>query len=70
MEPGVLTLYAVSVKDHPSQIKIFETYADAKAYEAHLTTPHFQKYKKGTQHMIRSLNLVETDPIYLGVQPK
>jgi hypothetical protein len=27
LEPGVLTLFAVSVKDHPTQIRIFETYA-------------------------------------------
>jgi quinol monooxygenase YgiN len=28
VEPGVLTLCAVAVKDHPTQIRIFETYAD------------------------------------------
>ena len=28
-EPGVLTLYAVSIKDHPEQIRLFETYRDA-----------------------------------------
>ena len=26
------------------------------------------KYKTGTQHMIRSLTLIETDPIALGAQ--
>ena len=24
VEPGVLTLYAVAIKDHPNQIRIFE----------------------------------------------
>lgn len=70
LEPGVLTLFAVSVKDHPNQIRIFETYADAAAYEAHLETPHFRKYKIGTQGMVRSLKLIETDPILLGAKTR
>ena len=68
LEPGVLTLYAVSVKGDPAQIRIFEMYADAPAYEAHLQTPHFKKYKSGTQGMVKSLVLVETDPILLGAK--
>ena len=70
LEPGVLTLYAVSVKGDPAQIRIFEMYADAAAYEAHLQTPHFKKYKTGTQGMVKSLVLVETDPILLGAKAK
>jgi quinol monooxygenase YgiN len=66
IEPGVLTLYAVSVKDHPMQIRIFETYASPAAYEAHLQTAHFKKYKSETQSMVRSLKLIETEPILLG----
>ena len=70
LEPGVLTLYAVSVKGDPAQIRIFEMYADAASYEAHLQTPHFKKYKTGTQGMVKSLVLVETDPILLGAKAK
>ena len=70
LEPGVLTLFAVSVKDHPNQIRMFETYADVAAYEAHLQTPHFKKYKTGTQRMVKSLTLIETDPILLGAKTK
>jgi len=70
LEPGVLTLYAVSVKGDPAQIRIFEMYADVAGYEAHLLTPHFKKYKTGTQGMVKSLVLVETDPILLGAKPK
>ena len=47
LEPGVLTLYAVSVKGDPAQIRLFEMYLDTAAYEAHLQTPHFKKYKAG-----------------------
>ena len=70
LEPGVLTLYAVSVKGDPAQIRIFEMYADAAAYEAHLNTAHFKKYKASTQGMVKSLVLVETDPILLGAKAK
>jgi quinol monooxygenase YgiN len=70
LEPGVLTLYAVSVKGHPAQIRIFEMYADQAAYEAHLNTSHFVKYKTGTQDMVKSLVLVETDPILLRAKPR
>jgi quinol monooxygenase YgiN len=70
LEPGVLTLYALSVKGDPAQIRIFEMYADAAAYEAHLQTPHFRKYKTGTQGMVKSLVLIETDPILLGAKTK
>jgi quinol monooxygenase YgiN len=69
VEPGVLTLYAVAIKDDPTRIRIFETYANMDAYNAHIQSPHFLKYKTGTQHMIRNLNLIETDPIALGARP-
>ena len=37
--------------------------------KSHLKTPHFTKYKTGTQRMIKALKLVETDPIRLGAKP-
>jgi 4-carboxymuconolactone decarboxylase len=67
-EPGVLALFAVSVKDQPAQIRIFEAYADETAYRTHLGTPHFKKYKSVTQRMVKSLKLVETEPIVLGAK--
>jgi quinol monooxygenase YgiN len=70
VEPGVLTLYAVSVKGQPTRIRIFETYADEAAYRAHLETPHFRKYKAATEKMVKSLNLIETEPIVLGQKPR
>ncbi|NOT61533.1 MAG: antibiotic biosynthesis monooxygenase [Acidobacteria bacterium] len=70
LEPGVLTLYAVAEKDHPTRIRMFETYADEAAYKAHLETPHFKKYKTGTQAMVKSLKLIETTPILLGAKAK
>lgn len=68
VEAGVLALYAVSEKDNPARIRIFEVYASDDAYRAHLETPHFLKYKTNTQHMVRSLTLVETEPVMLGAK--
>jgi len=65
-EPGVLKLYAVSVRDQPSQIRILEVYRDQAAYESHLQSPHFKKYKAETQGMVKSLKLIETEPILLA----
>ena len=68
VEPGVLTLHAVSVKGSPSQIRIFEMYADVDAYNAHLKMPHFLRYKTGTAGMVKSLRLIETEPILLAAR--
>lgn len=70
VEPGVLTLYAVAEKENPAHIRIFEMYADADAYKAHLETSHFKKYKVTTKEMVKSLKLVETTPIMLGAKAK
>ncbi len=70
LEPGVLTLYAVSVKDHPEEIRLFEEYRDEAACQAHLQSPHFEKYKAATQSMVKGLRLVETDSILLRAKPR
>lgn len=67
-EPGVLMLHAVSVKDAPEKVRILEVYANKQAYEAHIQTPHFLKYKTLTAGMVKSLNLVDVDPIVLSAK--
>jgi quinol monooxygenase YgiN len=64
-EPGVLMLHAVAERERPERIRILEVYADWAAYEAHLTTPHFLKYKAGTADMVRALRLVDVDPVMM-----
>ena len=64
-EPGVLMLHAVAERDRPERIRILEVYADREAYEAHLLTPHFLKYKEGTAGMVLSLRLVDVDPVMM-----
>ena len=70
LEPGVLTLYAVAEKNNPTHITILEIYADTVAYRSHLQTPHFIKYRNGTKDMVKSLELVETDPLIPGMKIK
>ena len=70
LEPGVLALYAVTDKENPAHIVVFEIYADIEAYKAHLETAHFKKYKVATQEIVKSLNLRETVPIQLGAKPR
>jgi len=70
LEPGVLVLYAVSEKDNPAHIRVFEIYASAEAYRAHLEAPHFKKYKAVTEKMVKSLRLVQTDPVMLGAKAR
>src|SRR6185369_8353857 len=42
VEPGVLTLYAVQSKRDPTQVRLFEMYADSSAYDAHIASAHFR----------------------------
>lgn len=63
LEPGVLTLYAVSETNNPNKVVILEIYADEEAYQKHIKTPHFLKYKEGTLDMVKSLELIDTTPL-------
>lgn len=68
LEPGVLALHAVSLKATPTKIRIFEIYASDDAYRLHIETPHFLKYKLGTEHMVLALTLLDFDPILLAAK--
>ena len=63
LEAGVIAIYPMYQKESPTQIRILEIYANRQAYEAHLKTPHFQKYKTSTLRMVKSLKLVDMDNI-------
>jgi quercetin dioxygenase-like cupin family protein/alkylhydroperoxidase/carboxymuconolactone decarboxylase family protein YurZ/quinol monooxygenase YgiN len=62
-ESGVVCIYPVQVKRDKNQIRIVEVYADGQAYDKHIRSAHFQKYKQGTQHMVKSLDLVDMDAL-------
>ena len=62
-EPGVITMYAVADKENPNMITILETYSSQEAYQRHIASEHFQKYKKGTLHMVKNLKLEDQNPL-------
>lgn len=70
LEPGILTLYAVAEKENPNKVTILEIYADEAAYQKHIKTPHFIKYKEGTLDMVQSLELIDTTPLIPGFKIK
>ncbi|MDR3143116.1 MAG: antibiotic biosynthesis monooxygenase [Tannerellaceae bacterium] len=63
LEKGVLAYSAVHDKNNPAQITILETYASVAAYEAHIQTGHFKKYKNTVADMVRSLELIDVVPV-------
>ena len=62
-EPGVICIFPMQRKETPNIIRIVEIYRDEVAYKSHLATPHFLKYKEGTLHMVKSLDLVPMNPL-------
>jgi len=64
-EAGVWTLYAVYDKDEPTKITVFEIYASKNAYNEHIKTSHFLKYKSTVKDMVKSLELTDVIPIAL-----
>ena len=68
VEVGVVSLSAVAEKNHPERIIILEIYADTEAYNAHLASPHFKRYKASVETMVKSLELIETVPVALAAK--
>jgi quinol monooxygenase YgiN len=56
-EPGVVCLFPMQTKEDSCQIRILEIYASQQAYQHHIQTAHFLKYKQSTLHMVKYLKL-------------
>jgi quercetin dioxygenase-like cupin family protein/alkylhydroperoxidase/carboxymuconolactone decarboxylase family protein YurZ len=69
LEPGVITIFPMYEKENPAQIRILEIYTSRAAYEQHLKTPHFQKYKTTTLNMVKSLKLVDMEAVDTATMP-
>jgi len=54
----------------PTELRILEIYASQEAYESHLNTPHFKKYKTTTLKMVKSLKLIDMNAIDAGTMAK
>ena len=62
-EPGVVCLFPMQSAEDSTQIRILEIYASDEAYQSHIKTEHFLKYKQGTLHMVKSLKLPNMQPL-------
>jgi len=63
LEPGVLSYTALADKKDANSITILEVYASVEAYQSHILTAHFKKYKETVKDMVLSLELIDTDLI-------
>jgi quinol monooxygenase YgiN len=68
VEPGVLAIYSVALKEDASELRFFEIYKDEAAYKAHIASTHFRKYVDLTKDMIKSRKLLDTVPVELGAK--
>ena len=59
LEPGVISIFPMYQHKDSTQIRILEIYANREAYQSHLKTAHFQKYKTTTLAMVKSLQLID-----------
>ena len=59
-EKGVISIYPMVVIKDNTQIRILEIYKNQDAYKKHIESSHFKKYKEGTLHMVKHLDLVDT----------
>ncbi|MBU3743566.1 MAG: antibiotic biosynthesis monooxygenase [Sediminibacterium sp.] len=58
-EPGVLSYTALANKNNPAEITIIEVYASPEAYQAHIQTAHFLKYKQTVKDWVLALELID-----------
>jgi quinol monooxygenase YgiN len=69
-EKGVLAYSAVQDKNNPNKITILETYASVPAYQSHIQTDHFKKYKTTVADMVKELELSDVIPISIQTKQK
>jgi quinol monooxygenase YgiN len=70
LEPGVISIFPMYQRDKPTEVRILEIYASRAAYESHIASPHFQKYKTTTLPMVRKLKLVDMAVIDPATMPR
>lgn len=69
LEPGVIAIFPMYQKESPTSVRILEMYANRTAYEQHLKTSHFQKYKTTTLKMVKALKLVDMESLDAATMP-
>jgi quinol monooxygenase YgiN len=63
LELGVISIFPMYQRENPTEVRILEIYASREAYESHIKSSHFQKYKTTTLQMVKSLKLIDMEAI-------
>ena len=63
LELGVIAIFPMYRQDEPTAVRILEIYASREAYDSHIRSPHFQRYKTMTMKMVKALKLVDMSAI-------
>ena len=50
-------------------MRVFEIYRDPAAYQAHVQTAHFQRFRATTDAMVRSRKVLDAVPVSLATKP-
>jgi 4-carboxymuconolactone decarboxylase len=69
LEPGVISIFPMFQRENPTEVRILEIYSSRAAYEAHITSPHFERYKTTTLSMVKALKLVDMEPLDPAAMP-
>jgi quinol monooxygenase YgiN len=63
LEPGVICIFPMYRQAEPTAVRILEIYASREAYDSHIGSSHFQKYKKTTLKMVKALKLIDMSAV-------
>lgn len=63
LEPGVISIFPMYMQKDSTQIRILEIYANKEAYQSHIKSPQFLKYKTTTLSMVKALRLIDMNAI-------
>ena len=69
LEPGVISIFPMYQREHPTAVRILEIYASRAAYQSHIQSPHFQTYKTKTLAMVTSLKLIDMETLDPATMP-
>ncbi|KTB71328.1 MULTISPECIES: putative quinol monooxygenase [Pseudomonas] len=68
-EPGVLAFYALERRDLPGSFFVVEIYRDDQAYQSHLETESFRRYKTTVGGIVQSLELIDVNVVAIATKP-
>jgi quinol monooxygenase YgiN len=69
LEPGVISIFPMYQREHPTEVRILEIYSSRAAYQSHIQSPHFQTYKNRTLAMVKSLKLIDMEMLDPATMP-